>query len=59
VGQIEVTFDGESCSLDLKEDARKIGAQFDRFGIVTTLIDGNGETIYFDDLSYTVEGQKK
>ena len=27
---------------------------FDRFGLVTTWIDGNGQSIYFDDLTYTV-----
>ena len=26
---------------------------FDRFGIITTWIDGNSQDIYFDDLSYT------
>ena len=26
---------------------------FDRFGLVTTWIDGNGQTVYFDDLTYT------
>jgi hypothetical protein len=28
-------------------------AEFDRFGIVTTWIDGNSQKVYFDDLSYT------
>ena len=28
-------------------------ATFDRFGLVTTWIDGNGQSIYFDDLTYT------
>jgi hypothetical protein len=27
---------------------------FDRFGIVTTWIDGNSQHVYFDDLTYTV-----
>ena len=30
------------------------GAHFNRFGIITTHIDGNGQTVYFDDLTYTV-----
>lgn len=53
-GEIRITLDGNECAIKLKPDARKIGAHFDRFGIVTTLIDGNGQTVYFDDLSYTV-----
>jgi hypothetical protein len=28
-------------------------ARFDRFGIVTTWIDGNAQDVYFDDLRYT------
>ena len=28
-------------------------AHFDRFGIITTWVDGNSQTIYFDDLTYT------
>ena len=30
------------------------GTHFNRFGIITTHIDGNGQTVYFDDLTYTV-----
>lgn len=52
-GVILVTFDNQPCALNLKPGTKKIGANFDRFGVVTTLIDGNGQTIYFDDLSYT------
>jgi hypothetical protein len=32
---------------------------FDRFGLVTTRIDGYGQTIYFDDLTYTVSPQRE
>lgn len=52
-GRMTVTLDGSSISLDLSEGDRPAGAQFDRFGIVTTWIDGNGQTVYFDDLTYT------
>ena len=31
-----------------------MGRDRNRFGIVTTHIDGNGQTVYFDDLTYTV-----
>jgi hypothetical protein len=52
-GRITVTLDGKSTSLDLSPAHRAIGARFDRFGIVTTHIDGNGQHVYLDDLSYT------
>jgi hypothetical protein len=29
------------------------GTRFNRFGLITTWIDGNGQTIYLDDLTYT------
>ena len=48
-----LTFDGQSVTLDLQPDDRTPGTAFDRFGLVTTWIDGNAQTIYFDDLSYT------
>jgi hypothetical protein len=52
-GRMVVTFDGKSVSLDLGADDRKTGARFDRFGLITTWIDGNAQRIYFDDLTYT------
>ena len=39
--------------LVLSDGHRKIGARFNRFGIITTWVDGNSQTIYFDDLTYT------
>ncbi|MEX0642181.1 MAG: PEP-CTERM sorting domain-containing protein, partial [Pirellulales bacterium] len=33
---------------------KQIGAHFNRFGIITTHIDGSGQTVYFDDLSYAI-----
>jgi len=29
-------------------------ARFNRFGIVSTWVDGNGQVVYLDDLSYTI-----
>jgi hypothetical protein len=52
-GRITVTLDGKSTSVDLRAGHRSAGAQFDRFGLVTPWIDGNGQHVYFDDLSYT------
>jgi hypothetical protein len=50
-----VTLDGESASLDLGLGHKATGARFDRFGLITTWIDGNGQQVYFDDLTYTCE----
>jgi hypothetical protein len=52
-GQIRVTLDSESVSVTLEAGEKNNGARFDRFGIVTPWIDGNGQEIYFDDLEYT------
>ena len=52
-GQMVLTFDKQSVTLDLQPGDRAPGAAFDRFGLVTTWIDGNAQMIYFDDLSYT------
>ena len=52
-GRITVTLDGEAVSLDLAPGDKRAGARFDRFGLVTPWIDGNGQHVYFDDLSYT------
>jgi len=52
-GRIVVALDGKSVALNLKAGDRKTGARFDRFGLVTTWIDGNAQRVYFDDLTYT------
>ncbi len=52
-GQITVSLDGKSVSLDLSPEVRKGGGHFNRFGIITTQVDGNYHFIYFDDLDYT------
>jgi hypothetical protein len=52
-GRMVVELDGKRTTLDLPEGHRASGAEFDRFGLVTTWIDGNGQRIYLDDLSYT------
>ena len=53
LGQIRVTLDGHTVTMDLDREVKTEGAQFDRFGLVTPWIDGNGQHVYFDDLSYT------
>lgn len=52
-GRITVSLDRKSVSLDLGARHKETGARFNRFGIITTWIDGNGQQIYFDDLTYT------
>jgi hypothetical protein len=54
-GRVTVTLDGKSVALDLAEGHRAAGVRFDRFGLITTWIDGNGQRVYFDDLTYTCE----
>jgi len=49
-----VVFDGDSRTFDLEEGDRSAGTTFDRFGIVTSWIDGNSQNIYWDDITYTV-----
>lgn len=51
-GRITVTLGGKAVPLDLGEGHRR-GARFDRFGIVTSWVDGNSQTLYLDDLTYT------
>ncbi|CAN5274090.1 hypothetical protein BH10PLA2_BH10PLA2_07370 [soil metagenome] len=48
---LEVSLGQKTSRLEL--EASLNGVSFDRFGIITTWIDGNGQTIYFDDLTYT------
>jgi hypothetical protein len=52
-GQVTIKFDDDIKVMDLPEGEKARGTQFDRFGIVTTWIDGNGQIVYFDDLTYT------
>jgi hypothetical protein len=52
-GQITVTLDGQSATLDLLPGHKTAGARFNRFGIVSNWVDGNGQVVYLDDLIYT------
>jgi hypothetical protein len=53
-GRITVTQDGQAVTLNLDPGHKQIGATFNRFGIITTHIDGSGQTVYFDDIAYTL-----
>jgi hypothetical protein len=48
-GILKVTLDGKTQTTEFSISE----ARFDRFGIVTTWVDGNAQDIYFDDLTYT------
>jgi hypothetical protein len=52
-GRITVTLDGKVAGMNLAPGIKAAGARFDRFGLVTPWVDGNGQHAYFDDLSYT------
>lgn len=54
-GQIAVTLDDETVTMDLTPAVRKGGAAFDRFGILTWERGGNCIEIYFDNLEFTGE----
>jgi hypothetical protein len=52
-GRVSVLLGGKAVHLDLNEGDKARGTRFDRFGFITPWIDGNGQTVYFDDLTYT------
>jgi hypothetical protein len=52
-GVLIATLDGQQTLLELPPEYRAVGAHFNRFGLITTHIDGNVQHIYFDDLTYT------
>jgi hypothetical protein len=54
-GSITVSLDGQAVTLHLDPGHKQLGALFNRFGIITTHIDGNGQTVYFDDITYTID----
>lgn len=52
-GSIMVTLDGERVRLSIPREHQALGAHFNRFGLISTHTDGNGQHLYFDDLTYT------
>ena len=56
-GELTVTLDDKSNTFALEAGAKAHHTTFDRFGIVTSWIDGNCQNVYWDDISYTV-GQR-
>jgi hypothetical protein len=54
-GRITAHLGSSETALELTPADRDRRTEFDRFGIVTTWIDGNSQHVYFDDLTYTSE----
>jgi hypothetical protein len=53
-GRITLSLDGRSITCDLQPGVKASGTLYDRFGFITSWIDGNAQHVYFDDLTYTV-----
>jgi hypothetical protein len=53
-GRITVALDGRSHTFNLPDGDKARSTTFDRFGIVTSWIDGNSQDVYWDDITYTV-----
>jgi hypothetical protein len=53
-GRLRAALDGAGGSVEIAKRPRS-QIEFDRFGIITTWIDGNAQRVYFDDLTYTVQ----
>ncbi len=58
-GQIHMTIDKESLSVDLRPGVKSSGAVFDRFGIFTSGVGGGQLKIWLDDLHYTSRRSQK
>ncbi len=52
-GEIVMTLDEHRIKLPVAHRRDAPATVFNRFGLVTTWIDGNGQHVYFDDLTYT------
>jgi hypothetical protein len=53
-GTVLARLDAETVALTVPPEHVKTGAHFNRFGLISTHTDGNGQHLYFDDLTYTV-----
>ena len=53
-----VTLDGQRVEQEVPAAVLTENLVFDHFGLVTPWIDGNGQTVYFDDIDYTVCQEK-
>jgi hypothetical protein len=53
LGLITITLDGNTGTMTLGSGHQDVGALFNRFGFITPHIDGNGQTVYIDDVIWT------
>jgi hypothetical protein len=54
-GRITAKLDDAVITVDLKKEMRRVGAHFDRFGLMNARSGGKYVEVYFDDLTYTVK----
>ncbi len=54
-GKITVTLGADTFSVDLTPEQRKVGATFDRFGLLNPRKGGKYVDVYFDDLTYVAK----
>jgi hypothetical protein len=52
-GRIDLTFDDQKLSVDVRLKDRKAGAKFDRFGLFNVQEGGHYVEVYVDDLTFT------
>ena len=57
-GEMTLRMDGKDLNVPLKAGMKSSKTRFDRFGIVTTWVDGNGQRVYLDDLTYTFRAER-
>src|SRR5205085_12010540 len=53
IGRLTVTLDNATTSIDLTEQQRAEGINFDRFGVANLRCGGKYVVVYLDDLTYT------
>lgn len=57
-GAMMLRLDGKELTVPLKVGMKTSKTRFDRFGFVTTWVDGNGQRVYLDDLTYTFRPER-
>jgi hypothetical protein len=53
LGTVTVSLDGHLQVTAMQPGDEALGAHFNRFGFITTRVDGNGQTVFLDDVTYT------
>ena len=56
--RMTVTLDGRRVEQEVPASVLAENPVFDHFGLITPWIDGNGQTVYFDDIDYTFRQEK-